>query len=424
MKNAAHTESLISSHLTGCCCCASACVCVDVMLQRSRLHRGFGKVLYGPHSTLPTDFYRCCADHFKIQLHAETFIGIRSSQQRGLFLSPDRAAPVPANTPLATIPLRSLYTVSNIAEKPNTMQRVTLEDVRAAIHVDEFKIMAPQFFLGFQMSAIIAALPDVAQADSPDEFERMATILRSGANPYARMLDDEDFNEEFVFGMYGMALDTWQRASYEEMTKKYHIALTSIHETLQPPFKLEHFQRITRLVLARAEHVPPMDYYDGNAFVRRMRRRWRRWRKEAEPVDVALVPFLDLVNHSNRPNCAMRIGPSTKLDGAAALTLYSMRDIQPGQELCRHYNFALNRASALFRYGFLPFDLISVVDHDAIDEHVTKTSGMFKPESQEEVEKREREQREVDRLEKLFQGAKHSGMASMGKSGEVDQRRG
>jgi hypothetical protein len=379
------------------------------MFQRSHLRCGYGKALYGPRSTLPSDFYHCCTSYFGIRLHEETFIGIRSSQQRGLFLSADRAVPLPANKPLATIPLASLYTVSNITTKPNTLHRVTVDDVRNAIHDDEFRIMAPQLFLGLQISAIISSLPDITRAESQEELDRMTSILRGGANPYARLLDDEDFSEEFVFGMYGMALDTWQRSSYEDMTKKYHLTLTSIHEALKPPFRLEHFQRITRLVLARAEHVPPAGYYDGNAFVRRMQRRWRRWKKIPDPADVALVPYLDLVNHSNRPNCAVRVGPSSELNGAGAITLFSLRDIQPGQELCRHYNFSLNRASALFRYGFLPFDLISIVDHDAIDEHVTKSASMFKPESQEEQERRERELKELSRLEKIFQDARHSG---------------
>ena len=408
---------LLSLSLSSSFCCGNSCVdktrrSTASMLHCSRLRRGYGKVLYGPRSTLPTDFYRCCSDYFHIRLHEETFIGIRSSQQRGLFLSANRAAPLPANKPLATIPLSSLYTLSNIASKPNTMQHVTMDDVRNAIHDAEFQLMAPQFYIGLQMSAIIANLPDITRAESPEEFDRMGGILRGGANPYARLLDDEDFSEEFVFGMYGMALDTWQRHSYEEMTKKYHLALTAIHETLRPPFKLEHFQRITRLVLARVEHVPPAGYYDGNAFLRKMRRRWRRWQKTPDPSDIALVPYLDLVNHSNQPNCGVRVGPSPELNGAGAITLFSLRDIKPGQELCRHYNFALNRASALFRYGFLPFDLISIVDHDSIDENLTKNATMFKPESQEEQEKREREQKELSRLEKIFQDAKHGGAAS------------
>lgn len=373
------------------------------MLQGTRATRGFGKVLYGPKSTLPADFTTCCQEHFKMRLHEETFIGVRASQHRGLFLAESRPTPLGANQPIATIPLASLYTVANIASKANVLPHVTLADVRAAISDAEFQLMAPQFYLGLQMSAIIAALPDVTKAHTPPELERMQEVLRLGAAPYARLLDDEDFNEEFVFGMYGMALDSWQRTSYEEMTKKYHIALTAIHEAIEPPFKLEHFQRVTRLVLARAEHVPPADYYSGNLLVRRLRRQWRRFRKAADPAEVALVPYLDLVNHSNRPNCAIRVGPSPVLDGQGAITLFTLREVLPGQELCRHYNFALSRASALFRYGFLPFDLISIVDHDAVGEFVGQARGMMRPESQEKLEQQRKEAQEVARLEGLFQ---------------------
>ncbi|AIN96840.1 hypothetical protein LPMP_151180 [Leishmania panamensis] len=376
------------------------------MLQRTAVSRCFGKALYGPSSTLPGDFFHCCAAHFKVHLHEETFIGTRSSQLRGLFLSHSRTTPLPANKPLATIPLSALLTVSNMATMPNGLPHITLAKVRDAIADDEFRIMAPQFYLGLQMSAIIAAIPDITRVRSAVEVSQAAQILSAGATPYARMLDDEDFNEEFVFGMYGMALDSWQRASYEEMTKKYHLALTAIHETFNLPFKIEHLQRITRLVLARVEHVPPSDYYGGSLFLRRLQRRWRRLKKIPEPAEVALVPYLDLVNHSNRPNCAIRIGPSSVLGGEGAITLVTLRDVLPGQELCRHYNFALNRASALFRYGFLPFDLISIVDHDAVDEHVRKSRDMFRPKSEEQLEQQRQEAKEVARLEKLFQAAK------------------
>ncbi|KAK7196429.1 SET domain containing protein [Novymonas esmeraldas] len=378
------------------------------MLHRSCVVRCFGKTLYGASSTLPSDFLHCCSSHFGIHLHEETFIGTRSSQQRGLFLAHTRAAPLPANTPIATVPLSTLYSVSNISTKADALPHVTLEMVRNAIADEEFRMMAPQFYLGLQMGAIIAAVPDITRASTTAEVQSVTELLRSGAAPYARMLDDEDFNEEFVFGMYGMALDSWQRTSYEEMTKKYHIALTSIHEAANPPFKLEHLQRITRLVLARAEHLPPADFYTGSPLLRRLRRRWRRLRKTPDPAEVTLVPLLDLVNHSNRPNCAIRVGPSPVLDGAGAVTLFTLRDVQPGQELCRHYNFALNRAVALFRYGFLPFDLISIVDHDAIDEHVMKSRDMFRPESEARQSAHAQEAAEVARMERLFQKAKHS----------------
>ncbi|EPY36833.1 hypothetical protein STCU_00384 [Strigomonas culicis] len=376
------------------------------MLRRSFLLLGVGEQLYGELSSLPRDYYHCCAANFNILLHEKTFIGIRSSQQRGLFLDADRGAPLAPNTPVATVPLQSLYRLSNIHTKPNALRAIQLDDVRAAIRDDEMKMMAPQLLLGLQFAAIITALPDITKESTQADVERVAAVLRGGANPWARMLDDEDFNEQFILGMYGMTLDTWQRASYDQLTEKFHHALTDLHSTLRLPYTIDHLRRITRLVLARAEHVPPADYYDGSALARRLQRRWRQLRRRPDPAEVAMVPLLDMVNHSNRPNCGVRVGPSPALGGKGAITLFTLTRVEPGHELCRHYNFALSRPYALFRYGFLPFDLISIVEHDAVQEHYVKHKGSMRPESEEKQQQRAREDREVARLEQIFKDAR------------------
>ncbi|RHW72813.1 SET domain containing protein [Trypanosoma brucei equiperdum] len=376
------------------------------MFSQTRCSACIGKELYSRASTLPRDFYEACANHFGIKMHQETFIGVRSSQIRGLFLSPSINKPLEANKPIATIPLSSLYTVTNIHTKPDTLHHVTLSNVRDAIRDVEFKAMTSQFYLGLQMSAIISSLPDITRAQNAEEMERITQILRGGAMPWARLIDDEDFNEQFVFGMYGMALDSWQRQSYEEMTKVFHRNITSIHEKTNPPFSVDTFRRITRLILARAEHFPPLEYYNGSVLWRRVLRFMRRWSKIPEPSELCLVPLLDLVNHSNRPNCAIRIGPSAAMDGRPAVTIYSIARINPGQEICRHYNFAINRPNALFRYGFLPFDLISIVEHDAIDEYLVKNQHMLREETEEAQIKRAKERAELQRLEQIFQKAR------------------
>ncbi|EKF39340.1 hypothetical protein MOQ_000435 [Trypanosoma cruzi marinkellei] len=375
------------------------------MFSITRRRADFGKELYGKLSTLPGDFYEACRSHFGITLHQDTFIGVRSSQVRGLFLSTS-SKPLEANNPIATIPLSSLYTVSNIQSKPNTLRHVTLDGVRNAVREEEFKVMAPQFYMGLQFSAIISSIPDITHARDAEEVERITQILRGGAMPWARLIDDEDFNEQFIFGMYGMALDMWQRKSYEEMTKLFHHNITAIHEKFQPPFSVDTFRRIARLVLARVEHMPPPDYYDGSAVWRRVRHYMRQWTKQSDPSEVCMVPLLDLVNHSNRPNCGLRVGPSSVVGGKGAITIYSIARINPGQEICRHYNFAINRPNALFRYGFLPFDLISIVEHDAIDEYLVKNQHMLREESEEVQMKRQKEREEVQRLEKIFQHAR------------------
>ncbi|KAG8347650.1 hypothetical protein TRVL_01518 [Trypanosoma vivax] len=376
------------------------------MFVRTHLRSCIGKELYGRSSTLPQDFYESCRSHFGIKLHEETFIGVRSSQVRGLFLSQGRNTPLEPNQPIATIPLSTLYSVSNIQKKPNALHNVTIDDVCSAVRDGEFRAMAPQFYLGLQMSAIIASLPDITRAQSAVEVDSITQILRGGAMPWARMIDDEDFNEQFIFGMYGMALDTWQRQSYEEMTKVFHRNITSIHGSVQPPFSIDLFRRITRLVLARAEHLPPASYYSSPLIWRRVCRRIRRMAKVQEPTELCLVPLLDLLNHSNRPNCALRVGPSAALGGKPGVTIFSIARIAPGQEICRHYNFAIHRPNALFRYGFLPFDLISIVEHDAIDEYLTKNQHMLREESEEVQLKRMKEKEELQRLERIFKDAR------------------
>ncbi|RNF11204.1 hypothetical protein TraAM80_01136 [Trypanosoma rangeli] len=102
------------------------------MLSITRRHADVGKELYGKLSTLPGYFYGACRSHFGMTLHQDTFIGIRSSQLRGLFLSTS-SKPLEANKLIATIPLASLYTVSNIGTKPNALRHVLLEDVCNAV---------------------------------------------------------------------------------------------------------------------------------------------------------------------------------------------------------------------------------------------------------------------------------------------------
>lgn len=381
--------------------------------------------LYSKTSSLPGDFYKSCREYFKIISHVPTYIGTRDSQVRGLFLAsePAHGQPTPAavlepNQPIFTVPLDTIYTTSNIANKPNTLHNVSVEDIRALIPVDEFKIMAPQLYLGLQFAAITNAIPDVPAAIPTDgsfnrsalsdSLERYIDIQSSQANPWARMIEDEDFNENFILNMYGGALDKWQRECFEELTSSFHRCITSIHEGLKLRMKLDHLRRITRLILARAEHVPPEGYWEQPRWKRRISRTWRRLRRQREPSQIGMIPMLDLVNHSNRPNCGVRVGPSPHLEGKAAITLYSLSRILPGQELCRHYNFSLTRPVALFRYGFLPFDLISIVELDPANEYLFKNQHQMRPPEEAQRKKEEEERKEIQRLEAIFQKAKGS----------------
>lgn len=378
------------------------------MYRRTCLLQGYGEVLYPATSALPSNFYQCCSEHFGIVLHAPTFMGVRASQQRGLFLA--QKQPLESNQPIATIPLASVYTTENISTKPNVMAHVTVEDVRNAIVDEECKLMAPLLYLGLQFASIIDALPNVTRMDSKDDaaMRRAFSILRQGPNPWARVLDDEDFNEDHVYGMYGMTLDSWQKASFEEMTAMFHRATSSIHGTFQPPFKVRHFRRIARLVLARAEHIMPAGYYDRPRWQRSLSRRWRQFSRQPARHVPAMVPLLDLVNHSNRPNCGVRLGPSSVLGGKPAITMVSLGRIEPGHEICRHYNFAISRASALFRYGFLPFDLIAVVEHDSVHETFVRNPPSMRSKSEVVLSREAEMAADVARMETIYQKARRA----------------
>lgn len=396
-----------------------------MVLRRSIVWLREKNALYSRSSSLPEDFYHCCYDYFKIVPHAPTYIGIRDSQVRGLFLSSEPVAgfpglpppsPLKANQPIFSVPLANVYSTSNIDKKPSTLHHTTVEQIEKLIPIDEFKKMAPHFYLGLQFAVLVDSIPEgptianqtasVFSGDVNGSIDRYIDIQRSQANPWARMLEDEDFNEAFILNMYGGALDKWQRENYDEMTIGFHRCISAIHEGLRVPMKLDHLRRISRLVLARAEHLPPEGYWQQSRWKRRLARHWRSFRNQREPTQLAMVPLLDMVNHSNRPNCAVRIGPSPLLNGAPAVSLYTMCEVLPGQELCRHYNFSLTRSAALFRYGFLPFDLISIVDIDPVNEHLFKNQHQMRPPEEAEREKEEKQKKEVQRLEAIFQQAK------------------
>lgn len=372
--------------------------------------------------------------------------GITSRSPRissSLSTSPSSLSPrvVEANSPIFTVPLERTYTTSNIATMPNTLPHITIEQIRSLIPIDEFKLLSPQLYLGVQFAALTSAIPDVSVLSScsasptsssffrsQDEeviplssskekmtaqvsLHRYRDLQKSHANPWLRVIEDEDLNENFILRMYGGALDKWQRESFDDLTSKFHRSITAIHEglNLQRLMKVDHLRRISRLVLARIEHIPPENYLSSPRWQRRLSRAWRKLRRQREPFELAMIPLLDLVNHSNRPNCGVRVGPSPFLGGKLGITLYSLTRILPGQELCRHYNFSLSRSVALFRYGFLPFDLISIVDLDPANEYLFKNQNQLRPPEEAQRLKEEKEQKEVARLENLFQTAKRSG---------------
>lgn len=347
--------------------------------------------------SLPVDYFRCCSNRLGVRFHRPLLIGIRTSQVRGLFAADGHD--IPANSPVATIPLASVITGKSMASGEFGMPEITPEIIASHIADEEIRLLAPHIHLGLQFASAINYIPGRTAVETSDP--ELASLLVEDVMPICRMIDDEDFNEEFLFRMYGATLDTWQKAGFTEMTDKFNKAMTDLHTALKLPFSIRHLRRICRLILARTEHVPRPDQFEGSIWVRRVRRLLATVLKQTPPTDVAVIPVLDLVNHSNRPNLGVRLGPSPLLDGRAAVTLHTLMPVKGGQELCRHYNFALSRQAALFRYGFLPFDLIAVEELSAINEHLVKNRELS-PESDEIIAQRTKEMEEIHRLEGLF----------------------
>lgn len=308
---------------------------------------------------------------------------------------------IEANQTIVTIPLDKVLTNNNIMKSEFADPKITLEAVRNNISLPEFVAMAPQLHLGTQMAQIIHQLPDTTRLFSQEEQDRSDAMQVKEIMPWARILDDEDFNEKFVFNMFGVSLDTWQKQSYNELVEGFGKVTSELQQKLDLPFSANHLRRISRLVLARTEHFPDANYMNGNRFLRKLK---RMLGAQVPKQEVALAPMLDLVNHSNRPNVGIRIASSPVLNGRAAVTIYSLMKISGGQELCRHYNFALTRPAALFRYGFLPFDMISMIEHSSAEEHLGKLD--LKSEASEVLAKRAQEDAEVRKLEDMFKKAK------------------
>uniref|UniRef100_A0A0A9YR50 SET domain-containing protein n=1 Tax=Lygus hesperus TaxID=30085 RepID=A0A0A9YR50_LYGHE len=109
-----------------------------------------------------------------------------------------------------------------------------------------------------------------------------------------------------------------------------------------------------------------------------------------------MVPLLDMVNHSNRPNCAVRIARSPLLPHhASAITLHTIAPVSVGGELCRHYNFALSRSNALFRYGFLPFDILTMIEIDQAKELYLSQRETFMTEEDAQLQSLAKQEAEV-----------------------------
>ena len=116
--------------------------------------------------------------------------------------------------------------------------------------------------------------------------------------------------------------------------------LTSLHTKREEAIISAH-ERIRSAMATTPERIPPLDCY-----------RWALSHVGARAMDVmingsaepAIVPFVDLCNHTAEPNAAVRFE-------ANEFVLTAIRTVESGEQLCISYGDKSN-AELIFGYGF------------------------------------------------------------------------
>ena len=344
---------------------------------------------------------------FGVKLHYPIFFGLRQNGLRGVFL--DQKASVPRGAPVVTVPLRSSIHVDNVRNCKHACHDLLPQHIEPYLHSEELRPLLPQMYLGIQFAYMMARLPTHREKPTADTSV-VTTTTSADEEPddvmaWCRMIDDEDWSEDFIARLYGSALDEWQKKSYGDMCSTTMRSLSSIHKHLRDRPPLDLVQRIVRVVLARTDHFPDESELAASP-LRRVRRILRNIRGIKPTKRVGLIPMVDMLNHSNLPNVTVQFGYSEDVHAPAAI-VRSVVPIQGGQEVCRHYNFACERPSALFRYGFLPFDTINVVEMDNWKEHVWKSVLPNQgPADAEKIKLEKKLDDEVEKLQNIYRKAK------------------
>ena len=363
-------------------------------------------ILRKGNSKTTKDFFAWAATAKNVQFHAPVHIKLRANGLRSVFLN--EGSFVRRNTPLFTIPLSSAVTTANIYSQLPKLDYppVSAELVRPLFTDSEMVHITDQVLLAAAISMVTyrySKIDDPWADDSPIN-------PRAGLLPYCRMIDDENFDDKVLLQMYRNGLDTFQFESYNEIMSMFSHSVTNIHSKLALPVPLEHFRRTLRVVIARVEHLPTKKEAMRPPWQKRMLRPLRRLAKIRSPVNCCLVPMMDMLNHSNRPNAAARIGASPLFDGHPAVAMMALTDISGGQEICRHYNMAMERAACFFRYGFLPYDIMTVEEFDGHDEYLVK-GGYYDPHRMlskppDVVANEKRVEDEVERLQDVWKSTR------------------
>lgn len=368
-------------------------------------------------TSLVVDFLGECAEHHGVKFHAPVLFGLRPQiGLRGLYLA--EGFSVKRNTPIFTIPFTGLLSAENVVTKPNAPQ-ITLADVEANMIDDELKPLATHILFGLHMAEQVASLPKHHSRDldpdnlTLDEYDAMLRFFTDGIMPWARMIDDENWAEEHVIGTYRSALDKWQTQDYNDILNMFNRNITEIHHKMKLRCTTEDFRRITRVCIARTEQVLPASELTTSRAKRLLTKLYRRLNglpQRARP-DLRMIPLMDMLNHSNRANTWMRVFPDGTELGVGkgpCVSLFALNDIEGGRELCRYYNFAMSRGNALFRYGFLPFEMMAMDNFDPWKEHYVKgVAPNLMPESEEEAKKRIEIEKEVARMQEIFRQTRY-----------------
>ena len=371
---------------------------------------------------LEDDFFHAMKNHFGAYISQPLAIKERNAFVRGLYLGSNSYAK--RGEVLAAIPLnKAAITVDSIHKMLTTKIKIRNDVTEEAVykqvsHLSKGVIsLVPQIAIAVNLALVIRELPDSLTSTSIAEYDEMQTVLKSGLASYTRMIDDESFVDEMVWHLYSTALDDNQKKAYQEMLAEFNNALHAVRDGLKLTLiSAEHLRRIARITLARVDHISTPDWIRKSPRARNFSRLAHRIKcifkgesalPELVGKQVAIVPLADMINHSNRPTVALQYGRCKELNGEYCATIVALRDLAPGVELARHYNVSLQRPSLLFRYGFLPFEVINVVEQDAFREHylgsplLTEVSWL--------TDKRKSlgaEELELEKLESLYKKAR------------------
>ena len=107
--------------------------------------------------------------------------------------------------------------------------------------------------------------------------------------------------------------------------------------------------------------VPPALFWANSMVLSRCFHLWAGEDKELpETIKGGMIPFIDLINHDNEPNCRL-------VEDSGAICCVARRDIESGEELTHPYTQDASNRALFSRFGFVvsenPADRVPFPDH-------------------------------------------------------------